>query len=1033
MVTNKFSIRDAFAIRAGAGSGKTYTLSRRYVNAVLGFDFFSESSEEPPFWEEREARRAGVDEIVTITYTEAAALEMKERIFALMAKVAAYPALERNDGDYDSIAVAMARLPEGLREEVKARLDEMTTRMDEALITTIHGFGLALLRRYGDFVGADGALTVVTESEREAKFEAALFDVLNDPANREEVLAVGREVPLYKSRDIVRRYVFDRRFRESVESFGSEAETMKALLAAIHLPDIGDTVEEAVRELAATGHDGEALRRWVAAFERFEARPFGELAEALGISFDYRRKAIKENYATVKEVRDAYSGLVELFRVEAEKEARFEGLVARLKGLLRQIRAGYVKRLEADGQIDFDGIIEQAEAILRRVEPPFRYVMVDEFQDTNALQWSIAKLAARHANLFVVGDEKQSIYAFQGGEIEVFSRALAERFEGKVVPMEVNYRSDRTVLAFVNALFEKLFDGTTPLPVAADFCARHQALVAHSTEEGSATLLLTEKPDKTEEIDAAAKEAESIARYIAAIRAGRRHPHIGELMEKGDKAIAVVYDARSKMVHLKEALEAYGIPCKVSAAGNFWSKPEIRDIYFVLHGALLLQKKELDDFDRFVLAGAMKSEMVHLTDAELKKALRNGDFGALRDVAAKLPLSLHEAVHHLFYGTGAYLAYAVGGEGYEQATANVAQLVEEAAAFEAEYGYDLPRFVETMRQAIFFEEAETEEARYHAPGRESVELCSIHATKGLAYPMVILADGAKRLSRQSDTEGIKAGTFRDESGREHTLLGFKLGDYAPLAYRVLREVNRAKHMEEKKRLLYVALTRAEHDVVVSTLVPPEDDSYARMVEEALGVELATLEEGFDCGEGCRVAVVRGETLEEPERVEEGPQAWRIVPALAPLSFDEEPRSPERATDTGTHDVHKAAIGSAVHRIIELYHDDPAEEKVAKVLEEMGLYDESDAAQVFAKIEAFRRHPLFETLRKSREKYFELPVEGSGLHGVVDLLYFDEARGSWVVVDFKTGTPVDHAAQLEAYERILKAKGFEPLQTEVVYL
>lgn len=76
---NKFTIQKSFAINAGAGSGKTYTLSRRYINAILGFDFFREKGFEDIYFEN--LKQATTKQIVTITYTEAAALEMKERIF----------------------------------------------------------------------------------------------------------------------------------------------------------------------------------------------------------------------------------------------------------------------------------------------------------------------------------------------------------------------------------------------------------------------------------------------------------------------------------------------------------------------------------------------------------------------------------------------------------------------------------------------------------------------------------------------------------------------------------------------------------------------------------------------------------------------------------------------------------------------------------------------------------------------------------------------------------------------------------------
>ena len=104
MNLNKFTIQKSFAISAGAGSGKTYTLSRRYINAILGFDFFREKGFDDIYYEN--LKPATTKQIVTITYTEAAALEMKERIFGLISKILMLDSLEDKDGDKESILEA---------------------------------------------------------------------------------------------------------------------------------------------------------------------------------------------------------------------------------------------------------------------------------------------------------------------------------------------------------------------------------------------------------------------------------------------------------------------------------------------------------------------------------------------------------------------------------------------------------------------------------------------------------------------------------------------------------------------------------------------------------------------------------------------------------------------------------------------------------------------------------------------------------------------------------------------------------------
>ena len=101
---NKFTIQESFAISAGAGSGKTYTLSRRFINILLGFDFFIEDPLQEHFYADHDRRKADLDQIVTITYTEAAALEMKERILALVNKILSFSTLDDKDGDVEGLS-----------------------------------------------------------------------------------------------------------------------------------------------------------------------------------------------------------------------------------------------------------------------------------------------------------------------------------------------------------------------------------------------------------------------------------------------------------------------------------------------------------------------------------------------------------------------------------------------------------------------------------------------------------------------------------------------------------------------------------------------------------------------------------------------------------------------------------------------------------------------------------------------------------------------------------------------------------------
>ena len=143
MNLNKFTIQKSFAISAGAGSGKTYTLSRRYINALLGFDYFREDyTTQNSHFEDLKAGR--VNQIVTITYTEAAALEMKGRIFELVSKIIDSD-LDKNDEDYDSIQDANANIKQEERDYVQERLTQAFRESSNAKISRYYLQNIAIL------------------------------------------------------------------------------------------------------------------------------------------------------------------------------------------------------------------------------------------------------------------------------------------------------------------------------------------------------------------------------------------------------------------------------------------------------------------------------------------------------------------------------------------------------------------------------------------------------------------------------------------------------------------------------------------------------------------------------------------------------------------------------------------------------------------------------------------------------------------------------------------------------------------------
>ena len=967
---NTYTIQKSYAISAGAGSGKTYTLSRRYINAYLGFDYFRSDESQPDYFEEREERRAEIDDIVTITYTNAAALEMQSRIFALMKEE-----LQGSDTfdtlDREKKAYVRSRLKEGLKQ------------IDRAKITTIHGFSFDLIKEHADLLQLDTKIDAVDDLERNKIFESAYFTVLD--ASREDVVALSDYLSLFKIKEFVKKYLFNKKFRSYVSHFRNDIGLFQKLIREFYRID-REIVDAADREM-------EGIASWYEDLIHFRAKQdFNAFVESrIGEPLNFRKKLHKENYAAVKVLRDALNA--QKFIFDKEAEARFDEVFAILRSLLGKIYGEYLRRLKAENSIDFDLMLDLMHRLLGKKRIAYKYIMVDEFQDTNSLQYEIIK-SIRGDNLFIVGDEKQAIYAFQGGEIEVFKRAI-EDLDGLVVPLKVNYRSDKRVLDFINGNFESIFREEDELVIESDFTASHQELVPQNGEErGEIEVLWTPEAKDFEEeteCDSRELEAKNIALYIKEVVEGRRHPEIkARYIDKNELAIGLVYDAKTYMHLLKRELNALGMDCKVNGGENFWEAKEVKDLFAHLKSMQIIQRrKEVRKREFFYITRALES----LGYSQKEIYALQKDTESLREIFDTDCDTLHACIRRIYLGL--YHRY----ENPPQAKANVEALIDEVILLENRHGYDRHTILELLEENFLM--AEKQNAFYDSPTANAIELSSIHYTKGLAYPMIILADADKDIASQAD-KILSYEKFVYE-GEEHFAIGFKVDDYVPLAKRVADRIVSLKQIAEKKRLLYVALTRAKHNIVISVKGERGKNSYEKMLEG----ELEKIE---------RILLLDRDTL----------HFFKTTDLKRELELDlYDPPKSEREENGFSSE---AIVGEAVHKILELYWEDLSEEKIARVIERYGLFDQRE--KIAKMVENFKNSKVCEELQRAEEVYFELPyvLDESGR---IDLVY--RVGDLYKIVDFKTGKRADHSEQLQKYEQALREAGLGNVTSSILYL
>jgi ATP-dependent helicase/nuclease subunit A len=755
-------------LSANAGSGKTSVLVERFVRSVVDDDLRP-------------------DEVLAITFTDKAAGELRARVRSRLLELG-----ER----------------EGAREA------------EGAWITTFHGFCQRILRAHAVAAGLDPAFTVLDPAEARASrreaFDAALAGFLGAP--RAGAL------------DLAAAYTVDRLQRMVVaahETLRSRGQTRPTLPA----PRLADpTAARAalqracaalVAELAATGGGPtvdsarEALQVCRA---QLDAGGHVEVAK------------VGRNAAALKTpAADAYREAAERFAA-ARADQRAVPALALVDELLGRYADAYEAAKRARTAVDFDDLLllvrdllVGAAGIAASYRERFARIMVDEFQDTNPLQLELLELVARD-NACTVGDELQAIYAFRHADVQVF-RARRTKLEasGQAATLATNFRSRPEILRVLNGAFGSLHEHWVDL--------RH-GRTDPPADEPVVELLVTDADAWNGDAPAALGVGLPTASPVKQAEARLVAQRVGALVHDEGTAprdIVVLLRASSEMGLYERALELAGLPTLAAGGRGWWARQQIRDLCHLL--AALANPR-----DEQALLGLLASPMVGLSsdalallaltareqattiwqavhDADLAPAPSDAErlaafrawFAAERERAPRLGLDevLARALRRTRYDLHV-LALPRGA----RRLANVHKLLRLAAAFEARRGRDVRGFID-LATAELEADAREPDAPVDLGGLDAVRLMTIHAAKGLEFPTVVVAD----LGRKGN---LSPPDLHVDSGR----VGLRLIDlHAPkmtaLDFDAIEGERRAADEAEERRIMHVAMTRAEERLILS--------------------------------------------------------------------------------------------------------------------------------------------------------------------------------------------------------------------------
>ncbi|MDB6065795.1 MAG: ATP-dependent deoxyribonuclease subunit [Pedosphaera sp.] len=840
---------------AGAGTGKTSTLVERCLSCLL--------DEKPP---------ASLEEILMVTFTEAAAAEMRQRIRTRMEEKMA----ERSDD---------------------LRWSEQLALFDTAHIGTLHSFCLQLVRQHFYELELDPQLTVLPEEEaRLLADETSETILLAHYAGKTDAAEAVQRLIQVQGRGwdqpirtlILRLHHYTQTLRDPQGWFVSQ-------LALFQSPE--------PTQWMAWLSEGvcDWRRRWFGALSS-EKPENKKAAECAALLEDFPNDPSREQCSTLLEqVRISSMEWPRGKKTEWQKpmegffeEAAFLGSLAHITGtndplcedwnwarlqmatllmLAQEFTDAFDKAKRELGVVDFhdleqhalqllwDRTTKQPTTVARQWRNKLRFVFVDEYQDINDAQDAILKALSREgaaANRFLVGDVKQSIYRFRLADPHIF-QAYVDTWlgsQGKAIPLVDNFRSREAILDFINSLFGALMrrevgsvpygeearlqfgdpENRSPLSVARDPTPRvelHLRLKGTEADgiqaEGEAARAWTE----VRNLEDAGKEARLTALRLRDLKneehlvwddsAKRMRP-----VEWGDMAVLLRSPSGKSESYAKE-FTRLGVPLMV-ARGGFYESMEITDLLSLLqlldnplqdlpvlaalHSPLVgMSLDELAAIRLMLPKGSIwlalqryhESHGEHSGWSKADRFLKN--FASWRRLARQVSLSrCLEAVLSETH----YAAWLLTQPRGEQRHANVQRLLALAQQFDQFQKQGLFRFLRFIEAQQL---AETEPEVTMVSGENSVSLMSIHQSKGLEFPVVVVAD----LGKPFNLSDLRAEIILDEKfGLCPQVKPPHTGQrYPSLPYWRARQRQKEESLGEELRLLYVAMTRARDTLILT--------------------------------------------------------------------------------------------------------------------------------------------------------------------------------------------------------------------------
>ncbi|MCF6335355.1 MAG: UvrD-helicase domain-containing protein, partial [Spirochaetales bacterium] len=800
-------------VSAGAGAGKTTVLSERYVRLI------SEG-------------KAGVENILTLTFTRKAAAEMNERIY------------QRLLNNTNPFAVKQA------------------ANFDKAKISTLDSFSAQIVRNGSDRFGVSSDFSSDNEAAAAMAAETALDFVLTKQNNKylKEFIYLHGFKSVYE--DLFVSLAVNEFNLSDPINFPELLEKQKVELNDRYVEKLEELEKIRVDILSLSPGIGKVMGSNITSCESLG--DMGQYSDETGMAlpslFLERVDSFKFKKGTSKHPETPLlNEYITNWRILlAISESIANGLISlpfleEIFILLEDFQNVFLSKKRSSGILTFQDVSKMAVSILKKdinlrnfYKKEFQYIMIDEFQDNNLMQKELLYLLAEKEELsgegvplardlepdklFFVGDEKQSIYSFRGADVSVFKGLSNELIKsgGESLSLNTNYRSEPKLIKFFNRVFNNVMKDSEE-SYEADF----EALEFRNPVKGLIPKIsIFYKPEASEgENFLHNNEAEAwyIANFIRDKVESKSLKVVknGELKTAGYDDFAILMRSTSNQIMYEKYFRKLNVPCTVQGVRALFMEAPVNDIYNLLQ---LLVYPE----DRVSFSALLRSPFANLSD-DIKGAilLNGGDAFSVSDLSEldgiivgddentkynnirELYFRLEKQVDYIsaadilriIWYEGGYRNYLMSNREYH-GYLEYYDYLKTLAVRSHERGECLAVFLDFIRDNLgkYEKLPDLELLRDETSG---VQLLTIHKSKGLEFPVVIVANTGNK----GRSGGGGAYYISDEFG---ITLKYEnnSGGKANYFYDKAKDLEVKKELAENKRILYVALTRAQSHLII---------------------------------------------------------------------------------------------------------------------------------------------------------------------------------------------------------------------------